>query len=228
MDFNFKKIKNMNETFKKELPILGFVLLPFIYLACMWNSLPEKVPMHWNLKGEIDDWGSKYSLIGLVFLMPVFTYVLMLAIPKIDPKKRIDLMAGKYYQIKFVLVVFMSVSALFIIHSSKTQTLSSPSIVLVLVGLLFMALGNYFKVIKQNYFLGIKTPWTLESEEVWKLTHLLAGKMWVIGGLFIVIFSLVIPENINFYIFISITVLISLVPIVYSYIIFKELKKSNQ
>jgi uncharacterized membrane protein len=90
-----------------------------------------------------------------------------------------------------------------------------------------MALGNYFKVIKQNYFLGIKTPWTLESEEVWKLTHILAGKLWIVGGLLIVIFSLVIPEDINFYLFIIITAIITIVPIVYSYFIFRKLKKSN-
>ena len=220
----------MNENLKKELPIIGFVLLPFIYLGYLWNSLPEKVPIHWNYKGEIDDWGAKYSLIGVLFLLPVFTYVLMLLIPKIDPKKRIEFMGGKYYQIKFVLVVFMSVLALYIIHSSNSQTLSSPSIVLVLIGLLFMALGNYFKVIKQNYFLGIKTPWTLESEEVWKLTHILAGKLWIIGGLLITILSLVLPENVNFYIFITITAIISIVPIVYSYLKFKELKavKKNE
>ena len=217
----------MNETFKKELPVIGFVLLPFIYLACLWNSLPEKVPMHWNLKGEIDDWGSKYSLIGLVFLLPVLTYVLMLIIPKIDPKKRIEFMGRKYYQIKFVLVCFMSVLALSIIHSCKSQTFSSPSIIFVLIGLLFMAMGNYFKVIKQNYFLGIKTPWTLESEEVWKLTHILAGKLWMVGGLLIVIFSLVLHEVENFYFFITITAIISIVPIAYSYIIYKELKKSK-
>ena len=218
----------MNLTLKKELPIVGFVLLPFIYLAYLWNSLPEEVPIHWNYKGEIDNWGTKYSLIGVVFLLPVLTYVLMLFIPKIDPKNRIELMGNKYYQIKFILVLFMSVLAFFILHSSQSQTLSSPNIVLVLIGFLFMALGNYFKVIKQNYFLGIKTPWTLESEEVWKLTHILAGKLWIVGGLLIVIFSLVISEDINFYLFITITAIITIVPIVYSYRIFKMLKNSNQ
>jgi len=218
----------MNESFKKELPVIGIVLLPFIYLAYIWNSLPEQVPMHWNLKGEIDNWGSKYSLIGLTFLLPVFTYVLMLVIPKIDPKKSMESMGGKYYQFKFILVAFMSVLALFIIHISKNQKLSNPNMIVILVGILFVFMGNYFKVIKQNYFIGIKTPWTIENEEVWKLTHLLAGKMWVIGGIVIVICSLVLPENINFYFLISITAVISIVPIVYSYLIYKKLKNTNQ
>jgi uncharacterized membrane protein len=217
----------MNESLKKELPIIGIVLLPFVYLGYIWNSLPEQVPMHWNLKGEIDDWGSKYSLIGLVFLLPVLTYVLMLVVPKIDPKKNMESMGGKYDQFKFILVAFMSVVVLLVMYISINQKLSNPNMIVILVGTLFVFMGNYFKVIKQNYFIGIKTPWTLESEEVWKLTHLLAGKMWVIGGILIVIFSLVVPENLNFYIFISITAVISIVPIAYSYVIYKKLKNNN-
>lgn len=218
----------MNFSIKKELPIVGIALLPLVYLGSVWNSLPENVPIHWNLEGEIDNWGSKYTLIGLVFLMPILTYILMLVVPKIDPKKRIEAMGGKYEQFKFIVVAFMSVLSIFIIYISKNQKLSSPSIIFVLLGILFVSLGNYFKVLKQNYFIGIKTPWTLENEEVWKLTHLLAGKMWVIGGLVVVILSLLLPENINFYFFMSITAIISIVPIVYSYFIYKKLKKTNQ
>jgi len=216
----------MNYSIKKEFPILGISLLPLLYLGSVWNSLPEKVPLHWNLEGEIDNWGSKYTLIGLVFFMPIFTYIMMLVVPKIDPKNRIETMGGKYDQFKFILVTFMSVLSMFIIYISKNQKLSSPSMILVLVGILFVFMGNYFKVIKPNYFIGIKTPWTLENEEVWKLTHLLAGKMWVIGGIAIVIGSLIVPEDINFYIFMSITAVISFVPIVYSYFIYKKLKNT--
>lgn len=218
----------MNETLKKELPIIGIVLMPLVYLGYIWNSLPQKVPIHWNLNGEIDSWGSKYSLIGLGFLLPVLTYGLMLVVPKIDPKKRMESMGGKYRQFKFILVAFMSVLALVIIYISKNQKLSSPSMIVILVGTLFVFMGNYFKVIKQNYFIGIKTPWTLEREDVWKLTHLLAGKLWVIGGLLVVICSLVLPEHLNFYFFISITAVISIVPIVYSYLVYKKLKNTNQ
>jgi uncharacterized membrane protein len=214
----------MKLSVKKELPLIGIVLAPFVYLAIIWDTLPDKVPTHWNYKGDVDKWGDKYSLIALLFLLPVLTYVLMLVIPKIDPKKKIELMGGKYYQLKFVLVLFMSTLAFIILHIAVSQDILSPNLIFIPIGVLFVALGNYFKVIQPNYFIGIKTPWTLESKEVWKLTHTLAGKLWIAGGLIIVLTSLTIAESIFIYVFIGILVIITLVPVIYSYIKFKELK----
>lgn len=213
----------MKLTLKKELPFIGIVLMPFVYLAYLWNSLPEKVPTHWNYKGEIDHWGDKYSLITLVLLLPVLTYLLMLLIPIIDPKKRLALMGRKFSQIKFGLVLLMSIIALFIIYIAKNQSFASVNIIYSLIGVLLVFLGNYFKTIQPNYFLGIKTPWTLHNEEVWKLTHHLAGKMWVIGGFVILVSCLLLNETITFSILLSITAIITIVPIVYSYVKFKEL-----
>jgi uncharacterized membrane protein len=175
----------MKLTLKKELPLIGIVLAPFVYLSIIWDSLPEKVPTHWNYKGDVDKWGHKYSLIALLFLLPVLTYILMLVIPKIDPKRKIKLMGRKYSQLKFILVLFMSTVAFIILHISVHQSTSSPNLIFISIGVLLIALGNYFKVIQPNYFIGIKTPWTLESKEVWKLTHKLAGKLWIAGGLII-------------------------------------------
>jgi uncharacterized membrane protein len=214
----------MKLSVKKELPLIGIVLAPFVYLAIIWNTLPEKVPTHWNYKGDVDKWGDKYSLIALLFLLPVLTYVLMLVIPKIDPKKKIEMMGGKYYQLKFVLVLFMSTLAFIILHIAVSQGILSPNLIFIPIGVLFVALGNYFKVIQPNYFIGIKTPWTLESKEVWKLTHTLAGKLWIAGGLIIVITSLTIAKSVFIYVFIGTTAIITLVPVIYSYIKFKELK----
>jgi uncharacterized membrane protein len=217
----------MNVTLKKELPIIGIVLMPFIYLAFIWNALPEKVPTHWNYKGEIDHWGDKISLIGLLFMLPVLIYVLLLVAPKIDPKKRIALMGGKFYQLKFFLVLFMSLLASFIIFITKNQSFSSPNLIYIIIGILFLVLGNYFKVIQPNYFVGIRTPWTLENNEVWKLTHVFAGKLWVIGGLVIVLGGLIF-ENYPFSIvFISLVAVLAIVPMVYSYIKFKEIEKKG-
>ncbi|WP_343585163.1 SdpI family protein [Flavobacterium sp.] len=217
----------MKLEFKKELPLIGIVLIPFIYLGTVWNSLPEIVPIHWNSKGEIDGWGNKFTLIGMLFILPVFTYLIMSVISKIDPKKKMSLMGGKLYQLKFVLVLFMSILALFIIYSTKSQSISIPSFIFVLVGALFVILGNYFKVIQPNYFIGIKTPWTLENQEVWKKTHLFAGKLWFIAGLIIIVGSLIFESSAFSKVFLTIVFGIAIIPIVYSYLKYRSLKKNG-
>jgi uncharacterized membrane protein len=217
----------MNLAFRKELPIIGIVLMPFVYLAFIWNTLPTKVPTHWNYKGEIDHWGDKYSLFGPLFMLPVFTYVIMLIIPKIDPKKRISLMGGKFYQLKFFLVLVMSLIAFFILYVAKNPNFSNPNLNFALAGLLLMVLGNYFKVIQPNYFIGIRTPWTLENKEIWKATHVFAGKIWLVGGLVILIGALVFTSNSFFIVFIALIVFLAIVPMLYSYIKFKELEKKG-
>ena len=97
---------------------------------------------------------------------------------------------------------------------------------MLLIGVLFILLGNYFKTIKPNYFIGIRTPWTLENETIWKETHKLGGKLWFVGGILIVIFSLLLDKRQAFTVLMLITGLITIVPIVYSYLMFKKERKS--
>ncbi|WNB18454.1 SdpI family protein [Marivirga arenosa] len=209
---------------KKELPLIAIVLLPFVYLAYVWNDLPNKVPLHWNLQGEVDRYGEKTELILAVFVLPVLVYVLLLIVPKIDPKNKLHQMGNKYDNIRFLLITFISAITIFIIYSANNQSVANPNYIVLLVGVLYLILGNYFKTIKANYFIGIRTPWTLESEEVWKATHKLAGILWLIGGIAVVLSSLIFEKQINFMVFISITAVISLVPIIYSYMTFQKLK----
>ncbi|WPO79057.1 SdpI family protein [Flavobacterium sp. KACC 22761] len=213
----------MNLEFKKELPIIGIVLTPFVYLALIWNSLPEKVPVHWNFKGEIDQWGSKFALLFLVLLLPVLMYFLLLAASKIDPKKRISLMGRKFYQLRFFLILFMSVMASFFIYIAKNQSFSSPNLIYVAVGILLIIFGNYFKVIQPNYFIGIRTPWTLENQQVWKATHAFAGKLWLAAGFVIILGGLIFPGFTFSKPFIGIGVAIAIIPMIYSYFKFKSL-----
>lgn len=215
----------MKTSFKKELPTIILVILPFLYLAYVWNSLPKRVPVHWNVNGEIDGWGDKMQLISISFALPVLIYAIFLLVPIIDPKKRIKKMGSKYQQLKFILVLFMSALAVLIIYSAKNQSFNSIAYVFGIIGFLIMASGNYFKTIKPNYFIGIKTPWTLENETVWKETHSLAGKMWFVGGLAMVVVSFILKGKAHMVVYFSICAIISIVPIVFSYIRFKALKE---
>lgn len=209
---------------KKELPIILIILIPFIYLAFIWNVLPEQVPIHWNANGEIDGWGSKATLLIIPFILPVLIYVILSLVPKIDPKQKIEATSKKFYNIKLLLTLFMSILALFILYSSKSQSFTNPNIIIMLIGLLYVILGNYMKTIKTNYFIGIRTPWTLENDIVWKKTHKLAGKYWFIGGLLVILLGFILEPKPNMVSFIIITTIITIIPVVYSYVIFKQLK----
>lgn len=212
---------------KKELPLIGIVLLPFLYLMYVWNQLPEQVPLHYNLKGEVDRYGDKSELVMIPILLPLLIYLIFLAVPYIDPKKQIQKMGNKYDTLKWILTAFMSALALFIIYTAKNQTLTNPNIIFLIIGLLYLIFGNYFKTIKANYFIGIRTPWTLESESIWKETHKLSGKVWFVGGLLVIVCSLLLNKEINAKVFLGITIIIVLIPIVYSYVLYRKEKQTT-
>jgi uncharacterized membrane protein len=216
----------MNPALRKELPIIAIVLLPFIYLGYIWNELPAEVPIHWNLEGEIDGYGKKGTLVLVPIMLPLLIYIMLSIIPKIDPKNRLNQMGDKLQNLKLILTLCMSVLALFIIYSSKNQSFTNQNYPILGMGVLFAVIGNYFQAIKPNYFFGIRTPWTLESEVVWKETHKLAGKMWLLGGIIVIFSSLVFERQFNFNVFLTVMAIIALVPMVYSYIKFNSEKKS--
>ena len=209
-------------TIKKELPLIAIVLIPFVYLAYIWNQLPQKVPVHWNAKGDIDRYGDKAELILIPLLLPFLAYIIFLVIPKIDPKKKLNKMGNKLQSLKALVTTFMSILALFILYSSKNQSFDNSNYLFILIGILYIILGNYFKIIKPNYFIGIRTPWTLESESVWKQTHKLGGKLWFIGGIIIVLSGFILGNEINVIVFLTITTIIAIIPIVHSFLLFRK------
>ncbi len=213
----------MKFNLKKELPLILITMIPAIFLWYVWKELPMEVPLHWNIQGEVDRYGSKNELIWLTTLLPIFMYLLFLFVPLIDPKKKIAMMGGKFYTIRFFLTLFLSVLFTFIIYSVKEQTLTNPNYLFMIIGIFYVVLGNYFKTIKPNYFIGIRTPWALENETIWKNTHRLAGKLWVIGGLLIIISCFVFNQETALAIFLIITAIITLIPVSHSYFQFKKL-----
>ncbi|MEN8186892.1 MAG: SdpI family protein [Bacteroidota bacterium] len=218
----------MKLSLKNELPAVIIALIPVLYLYFAWNNLPEEVPIHWNFKGEIDRWGSREELLTMTLLLPLGTYLLFLIIPKIDPKGKIKNMGKKYDQFKFLFVFFMSVIAFVLIYSAKNLEQNTINLIYIVLGLLFIFLGNYFQTIKHNYFIGIRTPWTLENETVWKDTHKLGGKLFFFGGMLIIVLSFLFEREIFSKIFLVIILAITLISVIYSYIRFQQIKKNTE
>lgn len=213
----------MKASIQKEIPLILVVLIPFIYIWVIWDQLPDKVPLHWNINGEVDRYGDKIELLMIPILLPLLVYLLFWIIPKIDPKRKIKNMGRKYDLLKTFMTVFMSALAMVIIYAAKNESFYNPNYILLPIGCLFVVLGNFFKTIRANYFIGIKTPWTLENETVWKETHKLAGKFWFVGGIIIILSSLLLEKKENFTLFLIVTVVITVIPVVYSYFKFRSL-----
>lgn len=207
----------------RELLLWILIVLPYVYLASIWQELPDKVPTHFNTQGDPDGWSGKSLLLLIPAALGAGIYLVMLLGPVLDPKKKIGEMGDKYFRLRLLLTVFMSALALYMLYVTKAGRIENPQWLLVLIGLLVAMLGNYFQALRPNYFLGIRTPWTLESEEVWKKTHYLGGRLWMAGGLLIVVLALLIKHRQPLLVaVIAIFFLIVLIPVVFSYVAFKR------
>lgn len=209
----------------KEVLIWIFTLTPLVYLGLSWNEMPAQVPIHFNLEGEADRWGSKLTLAGIIFVMTVLTNLLLLFIPNLDPKGKVEKMGGKWPQVRFLIMIMMAALSGFIIYSARNQHAFNPNLLFILLGLFFVVLGNYFPAIKPNYFIGIRTPWTLESDSVWKKTHRMSGPLWVGGGIVVVAASFLQDNTFRLAVFLLVIALMTLIPTVFSFI---ELRKEQQ
>ncbi|HLF63325.1 MAG TPA: SdpI family protein [Saprospiraceae bacterium] len=213
----------------KEIVLWALIVLPYVYLAIIWNKLPDVVPIHFNLAGNADDWSSKTTLLFLPGALGLGIYLLMLFIPALDPKRKIQQMGGKYYSLRLMLTFFFSVLTIYILYITQTGSLEKPNMLIALIGALFAMFGNYFQTIRPNYFVGIRTPWTLENEQVWKKTHRLAGRLWMPGGALIVLISFIVNSNLALAIIFGVILFFMvIVPVVYSYTEFQKEKIQSQ
>lgn len=207
-----------------------FMLAPVIYLVIIWRNLPDRLALHFNLQGNPDRWGNKTELWGSAALMIVVTagtYLLLTNIHRIDPKRYAKEMQDKYNKIAFTVVIFLSVVHFFVIYSSSKGEIGfPPGVIFAAVSLLFAFLGNYMYNIKPNYFVGIRVPWTLESEENWRKTHNLAGRLWFVAGIIMAILTLILPPAVGLVVFLAGIFILVVIPVVYSYKTF--VKEKNQ
>jgi uncharacterized membrane protein len=217
----------MKITIKREIWNVLIVALPFIYFIMIWENLPQVVPMHWNIDGKADRFGDKAGLWMIPVALPFLTYVIFLVAPVFTGKGQLNKMGLKYDRLKFSLVLMTSVLASYILFVVKEQTIYLPSILPGLVGLLFAVFGNYFPVLKRNLYIGIKTPWTLKSDIVWEKTHRMAGKYWFIGGILVVICSLLFEHAVAIKILLVVAAVITVIPVAFSYFEYRKVSKSN-
>ena len=207
------------------------IAAPAVYLAVVWNRLPEKVAIHFDLQGNPDKFGNKSELIIMsvvLIVMNALTYLLLTNIYRIDPKKYAAENKDRLQSIAMAVAVFLAAVLILIIYSSLQGSIKiSMGLIFSGVGLLFAVIGNYMPNLKPNYFAGLRLPWTLENEENWRKTHLLAGKLFFGGGLALALICLFTPPVASIIIFFTVIIVITVIPCVYSYRMYKKQKLSG-
>ena len=205
---------------RKELLLTTLLcLLPIPAGALLYDRLPERIATHFDMSGTPDGWSSRaFAVFGIPLMMAAMELALQLVL-NADPKRQNMNGALRAVAVWTVPAVTILVSAL-ILGAALGAPMHVETVVPLLVGLLFIVIGNYLPKTKQNYTVGIRLPWTLNSEENWNRTHRTAGFLWVVGGAVMVLLTLLHLWSVGA--LLALILALSLTPCVHSYLLYKK------
>ncbi|MCM1466919.1 MAG: SdpI family protein [Alistipes sp.] len=203
---------------KKRLIITTLIcLLPIVYGLKVYDALPDMVPTHWGADGEINGYSSKaFAVFGLPVFLAFLNVIVNVAVMA-DPKK-----VNHSEKMKAVVAWFIAVLSLIVVPvcllAAQGISVNVSFIVPLIVGVIFLLVGNYLPKCKRNYTIGIKLPWTLDSDENWNRTHRLAGYVWTVGSLLFLLAALFGKGLLM----LPIMILMAVIPCVYSFILYRK------
>ena len=214
----------MKKELKNKLILTTIIcLLPILIGVVLWDQLPDVMATHFDMNGEPNGWSSKaFTVFGLPVFIAVIN-VLCTVVTENDPRRHKypeKMMKLVYWICPVVSWICMAATYGYEFGLSQQKMLG---FIYLFVGVIFIVLGNYMPKVKQNYYLGIKLPWTYKSEENWNKTHRMAGKLWVVGGILFIV---------NFFVKIKwmelvIMFAMILIPTLYSYLYSKKEQKRD-
>jgi uncharacterized membrane protein len=214
---------------KREWLQMLILAAPFCVAAALWNKLPDPMPDHWDINGQVDGYASKPVATLLLPCVNLVVAVLILILPRIDPKfARYDeetqaSLRRTFETMRLAATLFCSLVALAVMATPLYPAIQAPTVIIPGLGLLLMVFGNLMTKLRPNWFFGIRTRWTLESRDVWIKTQRLGGRLMMAGGACVFIFGLLLPVKLFFIcVLLPAIVVMSIVPIVYSYIIWNR------
>lgn len=197
-------------------------IAPLIIAISIFPSLPEQVPAHYNVFGEVDRWGSKWEIfiipITSVLLCGIFYPLMMLQMKKEKNSRHERALKIALLLLPVTLLLtFIMMSVVSFQSIENINELPFIKIIVIVTSLMFSALGFVIPNIKMNGWFGIRTPRTMSNEEVWRKTHIFGGKVWVIGGIAIAIIALFLGNDSSVFVLLGGLLLITIIPIIYSH-----------
>jgi uncharacterized membrane protein len=202
----------------------GFIiaLLAAAFSAWAWPRLPDVVTTHWGFDGKPNGWSPRWVA---AVLLPLFLLALPLifrVLPRIDPKgENYSKFSDAFWLIGNSVVLFLAGVHVVVLLNAMGYPVDMNLVIGVGVGLLFTVMGNYLGKVQPNWFMGVRTPWTLASEQVWRKTHRTAGWLFVGTGLFIAVAAFIPSVSVGSVMVVAI-VIAAIIPVVQSYVLWKR------
>lgn len=148
-----------------------------------YGHLPPVVPTHWGISGQPNGWSSRAVAVIFPPTLACVLWGLLLFLPQIDPRRRnYGTFIGFYRALRLAIVIVLAVLYATTLLAGAGYHVSIPTVTTIMVAALVIFLGNFMGRVRHNYFVGVRTPWTLANEEVWRQTHRIAGRLFVVGG----------------------------------------------
>ena len=210
-----------------DIAILAVILISFGIAVYFYPQMPEQMVSHWDIRGEVNGHMPKGWALYLMPGITVLMYLMFLLIPKIDPlKKNIEKFRTYFDWFILLMVVFLLYIYILTVAANLDYKFNMTTMILPAVGVLFFYIGFLVQHAERNWFIGIRTPWTLSNETVWKKTHALGGKLFKVAG--ILVFLSFLFQSAAFWIMIFTAIIAGLFPVIYSYFEYEKLKRNKR
>jgi len=182
----------MRFSWRTEWSMALLLVVMFGLAAWTWNVAPDRLPVHWGISGQPDRWGGKFEGLLLAPCIGLGIYLLMLFLPRIDPGRlNYESFAGAYHTVRLIALLALAGVEVAVVLVARGYDVNMSSVVSVGVGAMFVLLGNLFSKLRPNWFVGLRTPWTLSSKLAWVRTHRAGGWVFILFGLLLMLSSLV-------------------------------------
>ena len=202
------------------------ILATLVGVVAAYPHLPEVIPVHWDAHGHVNGWGPKWSLFLLAPGGMIVMVLLFAAIPWLSPKKfEVDSFRATYLYIMIMIVSMMAYAQILIVLSALGVPFDMTRAVEGVICLLIALLGNVMGKVRRNFFVGIRTPWTLTNERVWNATHRLGAKTLFAGGL---VGMLGVILKAPFWLPLAAILISALIPVTYSLVFYKQLEHRGE
>ena len=195
-----------------------------VFSAAIYPRLPDPAPVHWNIHGQVDNYGPRWVAAGVFPACMVAVMALLLVLPRLGPfRENLESISTTYGRIMVTIALMMVAMNTIFLLASIGYALPIGSSIALVVGLFFALLGNWMGKVPRNFYVGIRTPWTLANDTVWERTHRLGGRVMVAAGLLVAATSLFASDIVCFIVLMASMAVTVIWALIYSYRLYRRL-----